>query len=695
LTLPHVLGIAMSDMPQDQLHMQGIDPLQGKRFLVRKRDGRIEEFNEARVLLAIESAFKAHHGLAPDASLPGPAQAAVKHCAEKVVDRALARALRGEELEVELIQDMVENQLMLEGHLEVVRRYILYREKRRLARAEREKREKFSASTKETYDSSEAAFDSISPRLKSIYRQALPKQHSGAKFEAVYRRHLDGCMNEGDYWRFLSSELLDYDSDRLARGLRLERDQLFTGGQLELLREHYLMREHGRCLETPQYFWMRIAMGLALKEEEPQERRALEFYEALSSLRFIPSDLILSHAGTREPRLSNGSNDESPSGWIEPWRRDILDSLDTKKLWLPDLFMKRVRQQASWCLFDPEETGDLQDCCGGEFEKRYLAFEQKAERGAMRFSKRLKAVDVWHQIVASVALTGQPWLGFKDTVGLRSPLPHHESAFGPLGAINLAAHISKTGGELDVAMLRGTVTSAIRMLDNAVDLSLFPAGQARLVGLDNRAIGLGLAGFQETLDRLHLQYESAAAADLAEWSMELLSHGAIMASAELARERGPFPLFAESRWSQGILPIDTFGQLAKERGLFADTAADMSQDWEPVRELIRRHGMRNCATTAISPLDTPARIAGLNPSLDPAPADEEIDPKWLIECAARRQKWTDMGQTLTLRTSERDAGKLADIYMQAWEKGIKTIHQLCFAALSVEEVKTAEAAVMA
>jgi ribonucleotide reductase alpha subunit len=685
----------MSDMPQDQLHMQGIDPLQGKRFSVRKRDGRIEEFNEARILLAIESAFKAHHGLGPDDSLPGPAQASVKHCTEKVVVRALARALRGEELEVELIQDMVENQLMLEGHLEVVRRYILYREKRRLARADREKREKFSASTKETYDSSAAAFDSISPQLKSIYRQALPKQHDGAKFEAVYRRHLDGCVNEGDYWRFLSSELLDYDSDRLARGLRLERDHNLTAFQLESLREHYLMCENGRCLETPQYFWMRIAMGLALKEEEPREWRALEFYEALSSFRFIPSDLILSHAGTREPCLAEGSGDDSSRGWIEPWRRDVLDSLDTKKLWLPDLFMKRVRQQASWYLFDPEETGDLQDCGGGEFEKRYLAYEQKAERGAMRFSKRLKAVDFWRQIVASVALTGQPWLGFKDAVGLRSPLPHHESAFGPLGAINLAAHISEASGGLDVAMLRGTVTSAIRMLDNAVDLSLFPTGQPRLNGLEYRAIGLGMAGFQETLDRLRLQYESTAAADLAEWSMELISHAAITASAELARERGAFPRYAESKWSQGILPIDTFGQLAQERGVFADAAADMSQDWEPVRELIQRHGMRNCATTAISPLDTPARIAGVNPSLDPARADDESDPKWLIECAARRQKWTDMGQTLTLRASEKDAGKLADTYMQAWEKGIKTIHQLCLAALPVEEVKAVEAAVLA
>jgi ribonucleotide reductase alpha subunit len=685
----------MSDMPQDQLHIQGIDPLHGIRFLVRKRDGRIEEFNEARILLAIESAFKAHQGLGLDAPLPGSTQAAATLCADKVVERTLACAVRGEKLEVEGIQDIVENQLMLEGHLEVARRYILYREKRRLARAEREGREKPSTTIKEAGDSPATAFGSVSPQLQNIYRQALPRQRDGVKFEEMYRRHLDGCLNEGDYWRFLSSDLLEYDSDWLARGLRLERDQQFTAGRLESMREHYLLRENGRCLETPQYFWMRVAMGLALNEDEPREVRALDFYEALSSFRFIPSDLILSHAGTRQPCLAGGSGEDSSSLWIEPWHRDFLDSLNFKRLLVPDLFMKRVRQQASWSLFDPNETGDLQDCCGGEFERRYLAYEQKAERGAMRFAKRVQAVDVWHDIVASVALTGQAWLGFKDAVGLRSPRPHHESADGPLGAINLAAHISETGGGLDEPLLRRTVASAVRMLDNAVDLTVFPTEQARLNGLEYRAIGLGMAGFQEALDRLHLPFESAAAADFAEWSMELISHCAIMASAELARERGPFPGYAESKWSQGILPEDTLGQLSQERGVFVDVAADVSLDWAPVREMIRRHGMRNCATTAISPLDMPARIAGVNPSLDPCLGNDQTDPKWLIEHAARRQKWIDMGQTLTLRTSEKDLGKLAEIYMQAWEKGIKTIHQLCLAAQPLSQAKKVEAAVMA
>jgi ribonucleotide reductase alpha subunit len=252
-------------------------------------------------------------------------------------------------------------------------------------------------------------------------------------------------------------------------------------------------------------------------------------------------------------------------------------------------------------------------------------------------------------------------------------------------------HVSETGGGLDTALLRGTVTTAVRMLDNAVDLNLYPSEKARRDALEHRVIGLGMTGFQEALDRLHIQLESTAAADFAEWSMELISNFAIMASAELARERGSFPGYAESKWSQGILPNDTLGQLSQERGVLADVTGNVSQDWMPVREMIRIHGMRNCATTAISTLDIPASVAGVSASL----VDEEADPKWLIQCAARRQKWVDMGQTLTLPGSEQDVSKLAEIYMQAWEKGIKIVHQLHLTARPSSKGKAKQAAVMA
>jgi ribonucleotide reductase alpha subunit len=684
----------MSFAPQGQLSMQGIDPLQDKRFLVHKRDGRIEEFNEARVLLAIESAFKAHHGLAQDAPLSEWAQAAARSCADLVVQRVLSRAIRGEELEVERIQDAVEDHLMLAGHLEVARRYILYREKRRLARVERESRPKPSGSIKETADSPKTALGSGLPELRNIYRQALPRQRDFEQFEAVYRRQFDGCLNEGDYWRWLTPELLEFDSERLARGLRIERDQQISAASLELLRDQYLLREEARCLETPQYYWMRIAMGLALNEQARPEERALEFYETLSTGRFIASDLILRNAGTRQPALA-GSGEAGASGfWVEPWRRDILDVLDWQTPLMPDLFMKRVRQPAAWTLFDRADTADLEDCYGREFEQRYLAYEKKAKQGALRFSKQVAAVDLWHQIVGAVARNAQARIGFKDAMGLRPPR-RAQSADVPLGAINLAAHIPDGGGALDLGLLRATVSSAVRMLDNAVDLNFYPSDLGRLNALDHRNIGLGVAGFQEALDRLHLAPESKAGADFADWSMELVSCGAIMASAELARERGPFPGYAESPWRDGIVPIDTLAQLSQERGLLVDVMADVSQDWAPVREKVRCYGMRNCATTAIVALETPARMAGVTPSIETPRGDAERDAKWLIECAARRQKWIDLSQQLTIRTRESEPAKMSEHCMQAWEKGLQTMRLVCLAAPNAREKKTVEAGVLA
>jgi ribonucleoside-diphosphate reductase alpha chain len=379
-----------------------------------------------------------------------------------------------------------------------------------------------------------------------------------------------------------------------------------------------------------------------------------------------------------------------------------------KGLWVPDLFMKRLRQQGPWTLFDPGEAAGLHRCHGAQFEARYLEYEQKAARGGLRFSRRVNAGDLWREILASLLETGQPWLGFKDAVNTRSAQDHcglvcgaglggdillntapDEGAACPLGAVNLAAHLAERGGGLDVALLQGTIAAAVRMLDNAVDLSSYPAERTRAVSLEHRPIGLGVAGFAEALDRLQLHPAGPAAADFAEWSMELVSYFAILASAELAGERGPYPGYAGSKWSRGLLPIDTLALLSSERGLRLDIDASASQDWEPVRALIRQHGMRHCATTAIAPLHGPARVAGLAPGL----GGGEADPLWLIECAARRQKWIDMGQTLDLPAPEGDLAKISNLYMRAWEKGLKTIHQLLPAARRQEQAGVADAPV--
>jgi ribonucleotide reductase alpha subunit len=669
----------MTDMPHDQLQMQGVDPLLGRRFLVRKRDGRVEEFNEARISLAIESAFKAHHDIGQDKPLPKTAQSAVKDCADKVVEQVLSRAVRGEELEVERIQDAVENQLMLAGHLEVVRCYILYRDLRRRARTEREGR-----AGKETATPAPRPVEgsAVSTRLKSIYGQALPKSRAGETTENAGRRHFDCYLNEGDYLRCLTPALLDFESELLACGLRWERDAQLAPAGLETLYDHYLAHENGRRFETPQYFWMRIAMGLALAEGTAAEARALRFYETLSTLRFIPSESILSHAGTPHPALigCEQAAGASDGNRLEIWHRNILDLLEEpwadfdKGLWIPDLFMKRLQQQGQWTLLDPAEAAELNRCHGAVFESRYRDYEQKAGRGQIGFARQSNALALWQGVMGSTVKTGRPGIVFKDAVHNCAPQNRDQAYPGvglarPSGAVNLAAHVLEGGLGLDVGLLRETITAAVRMLDNTIDVSAYSSDRMRAASLENRAIGLGIVGFRETLARLQISPGSAAAADFTDWSAELVSHCAILASAQLARERGFFPGYAGSRWSDGILPIDTVTMLSKERGLRVNLSASVSQDWEAVRAMIRAHGLRNGVIMTTDSLDAPAKIAGVAP----AAADAECDLLLSIECAARRQKWSDVDQTLTLQMKS-DTTDAGSFHVQAWEKGISRIH---------------------
>jgi ribonucleoside-diphosphate reductase alpha chain len=736
-----------------------MDPLQGRKLFVRKRDGRVEEFNEARICLAIESAFKAVEGIGRDAKLPGPLQSAVKKCADVVVERVLSRAVRGEQLEVERIQDAVEDQLMLDGHLAVARRYILYREKRRLARAEREGRAAppsaiaFPVQGTPVMKSLPGAAPVPAPApsaeggaarslLREIYSQALPAApcDEELELEAAHCGQFSVYVNEGQYLNLLAPELPGFDLELLAGALRLERDKLFPFAGLQALHDDYLLRDNGRLIETPQYFWMRAAMGLALNEGEQRNARAVEFYEALSTFRFVPSETVLCHAGTVEPRLitcfaATGWNDlehvtaqpgarmehRKKTGltcsWLEPWHTGIGDFLErpppgapawshdlNKALWVPDLFMKRVRQQGRWTLFDPAEVPDLHQQFGRVFEERYLAYEQKADRGEMRGFRRVNAVDLWQEILASLAQTGQPWIGFKDAANVRSAQDHAGVVHGaslctalllntsPLeapacsvGAVNLAAHLAGDSPvPLDIPLLRSTVGAAMRMLDNAIDISSYPGGAARAASREHRPAALGILGFQDALDWLKAGYDSAAAADFADRSMEIISHCAILASASLARERGAYPSYAGSKWSHGLLPVDTLALLAAERGLPVDVDLSMTQDWDRVREAVRRDGLRHCTTTAISSTEAGSRITGASPSIEPAGQESqgehrtafEIGPQWLIECAARRQKWLDMGQALTLYAADPGLTALAGIFMQAWEKGLKTTRQL-------------------
>jgi len=470
----------MIDHIQDQLHLRGIDPLQGRKLFVRKRDARIEEFNEARISLAIESAFKAVASIGRDAKLSSQLQIAVKKCADAVAERVMSRAVRGEELEVERIQDAVEDQLMLDGHLEVARRYILYREQRRLARAEREGRIpsavpipiqpvstlKTAASLAQVSVPAAPPTPPLPPAsparvlLETIYSQVLPQLQPGENLAEVHRRHFSAYTNEGQYLDLLAPELPEFDLDALAAALQIERDDLFPLSGLQVLHDGYLLEDQGRRIETPQYFWMRLAMGLAMNEGTQCTHRALEFYEALSTFRFVPSEIILAHAGTPQahllntfhttdwsdlehvtakmgPRLDPRKKSGLTCSWLEPWHIGIWDFLQrqlpgepawnhdlNKALWVPDLFMKRVRQNGRWTLFDPTEVPELHRKFGRVFEECYFAHEQKADRGELQNFQRINAVDLWQEILASLAQTGQPWFGFKDAANVRSTQDH-------------------------------------------------------------------------------------------------------------------------------------------------------------------------------------------------------------------------------------------------------------------------------
>jgi len=650
------------DGPYDQMPMPGMDPLHGQRFLVRKRDGRLDEFNEARIYLAMESAFKAVAGLGRDECLPDGAAAAVKHCAELVVSRVLSRAVKGEELEVESIQDAVEAQLMVAGHVEAARRYILYREERRQARALRE------------------------GRLAPIAQPELPAPE---KADAnLYQRlsNFSLSINEGQYLKLLAPEMLDYDLDKLALHLRPERDELISRGGRQKLREAYFMKDGARVVEELQYFWMRIAMGLALNEGDEADARALEFYEVLSTLHFLPSEAILRGAGASRPELAMGSaassvesirQARSASGaacpWFELWHSAVLDSLRApqneeklnKRFWIPDLFLRRVEEQDRWTLFDAAETSDLQELRGTAFEERYLHYEQMARKGKMQFFLMVEARALWGDIMESIREGGGAVIGFRDTVNLGGvPRAASDAGHGVSGAIHLPAFLTgEVGRPLDLWRLRASVSAGVRMLDNALELSLYPSPDKREAALADRVIGLGMHGFKEALERLRIDEATPEATEFSDRCAEALAWCAVLASAELASERGPCVGFAESKWSEGLMPPDTFAEA--ERGRFLDRSSLM--DWDVARQAVLRTGMRHTSVTAC----VAAQAAEI--LIPPRPIHGTVNPARWIETAARRQKWIDMDQPFSFPIADATSEELGSWYLQAWRQGLKIV----------------------
>jgi len=454
--------------------------------------------------------------------------------------------------------------------------------------------------------------------------------------------------------------------------------------------------------------------------------------------------------------------------YLETWHLDIEEFLELRKNtgddrrrthdmntanWIPDLFMKRVAEAADWTLFSPSDVPDLHDKFGRAFDEAYVAYERKAEHGEIKHYKRIPALQLWRKMLSMLFETGHPWVTFKDPCNIRSPQNHAgvvhssnlcteitlntsaaETAVCNLGSVNLVNHLAPDG--LDLDKLRRTIRTAMRMLDNVVDVNFYAVDKARRSNLSHRPVGLGIMGFQDCLYALRIPYASEQAVEFADRSMEAVCYHAYWASADLAEERGRYASFAGSAWDRGLLPLDTLELLAQERGGFVEVDRSHTLDWDALRTRIRQVGMRNSNCIAIAPTATIANIVGVAASIEPTyqnlfvksnlsgeftvvneylvrdlkrlglwdnvmisdlkyfdgaigridrvPPELrrlyatafEMDPTWLVEAAARRQKWIDQSQSLNLYVAGVSGKKLSDLYRLAWLRGLKTTYYL-------------------
>ena len=469
--------------------------------------------------------------------------------------------------------------------------------------------------------------------------------------------------------------------------------------------------------------------------------------------------------------------------YLECWHLDVEEFLDLRKNtgddrrrthdmntanWVPDLFMKRLESDSNWTLFSPSDVPELHDIYGSEFEKRYEEYEKMAASGELKLYKTIKAKDLWRKMLSMLFETGHPWITFKDPCNIRSPQGHvgtvhssnlcteitlntneDEIAVCNLGSINLPQHIQD--GKINVEQLKNSVKTAIRMLDNVVDINYYPVPQAENSNKKHRPIGLGMMGFQDALYKLGISYNSNEAVDFADRSMELISYFAIEASAELAKERGTYESYEGSLWDQGIFPIDSIELLAEQRGKdFIDQNTDTTLDWEALRAAVKDAGMRNSNVMAIAPTATIANITGVSQSIEPTYQNLyvksnlsgeftvvnpylieelkkeslwddvmlsdlkyyegslsqinripehikekfktafEVEPRFIVESASRRQKWIDQAQSLNLYIGNVDGKKLDVTYRMAWYKGLKTTYYLRAMGATATEKSTVD-----
>ena len=523
-------------------------------------------------------------------------------------------------------------------------------------------------------------------------------------------------------------------------------------GIYESIKENALLSKFAGGLGND---WTRVrALGSHIKGTNGESQGVVPFLKVVND-----TAVAVNQGGKRKGAVC---------AYLETWHLDIEEFLELRKNtgddrrrthdmntanWVPDLFMRRVMENGPWTLFSPSEVPDLHDKFGAEFEAAYVAYEERAARGEIQPSKTMPAVDLWRKMLSMLFETGHPWITFKDACNLRSPQQHagvvhssnlcteitlntsdSETAVCNLGSVNLAQHLRD--GRIDHDKLRRTVSTAMRMLDNVIDINYYAVKKARDANLRHRPVGLGVMGFQDALYALRLPYASEAAVRFADESMEALCYHAYWASTELAAERGRYSSYPGSLWAQGVLPLDSLRLLEQARGGYVEVDRGSTLDWDALRAKIARDGMRNSNCVAIAPTATISNIVGVDASIEPSfgnlsvksnlsgeftiinqhlvrdlkrldlwdevmvmdlkhfdgslraidrvPADIrqlyatafEIEPRWLVEAAARRQKWIDQAQSLNLYMAGASGRKLDETYKLAWLRGLKTTYYL-------------------
>ena len=691
-------------------------------------------------------------------------------------------------------------------------------------------------------------------RAEALSFLGVAEQSTQQEMSGYYPKALQAFIEKGIELEMLNPELKNFDLNKIGKAINPQNDYKFTYLGLQTLYDRYFIHSNDIRYELPQIFFMRVAMGLAI-EEEDRENRAIEFYNLLSSFDYMSSTPTLFNSGTMRPQLSScylttipddldgifsamkdnallskwagglgndwtpvramnsyikGTNGKSQGvvpflkvandtavavnqggkrkgamcGYLESWHLDIEEFLELRKNtgderrrthdmntanWVPDLFMKRMEQDEQWTLFSPGETPDLHDLVGKAFEEKYVEYEEKAKKGEMHQFKSVSAKDLWRKMLTMLFETGHPWITFKDSCNLRSPQQHSgvihssnlcteitlntsandEIAVCNLGSVNLANHMKD--GHLDKTKIKQTVSTAIRMLDNVININYYSVETAKNSNFKHRPIGLGLMGFQDALYMQNMPYCSEDAVEFADRSMELISYYAILASTQLAKERGSYESFEGSLWSRGILPKDSINILEENRGgeyLKVDRSETL--DWEKLRKKVIKDGMRNSNVMAIAPTATISNITGVTQSIEPTyqnlyvksnlsgeftivnphlvkklkeinlwddvmindlkyfegslveisriPDDIkklfstafEIEPKYIVESASRRQKWIDQAQSLNLYIGNADGKKLDITYRMAWLSGLKTTYYLRSIAATQTEKSTVQ-----